>query len=106
MFRTRATLVDTEIEANTAFQWWWELLLAVILADVASIDIQQEIQWFMRPFIVDFLVKAQAAFQLLPETRFLAVNLLDRSVETSRLQETLPKCRMCCTPHRCQVLWQ
>jgi len=48
------------------------------LADVASIDIQQEIQWFMRPYLIDFLIEAHAAFQLLPETLFLAVNLLDR----------------------------
>ena len=48
------------------------------MPDVASIDIQQEIQWFMRPYLIDFLVEAHAAFQLLPETLFLAVNLLDR----------------------------
>ncbi|RFU32542.1 hypothetical protein B7463_g3791, partial [Scytalidium lignicola] len=48
------------------------------LPDVASIEIQQEIQWFMRPYLVDFLIEAHAAFQLLPETLFLAVNLLDR----------------------------
>jgi hypothetical protein len=48
------------------------------LPDVASIDIQQEIQWFMRPYLIDFLIEAHAAFQLLPETLFLAVNLLDR----------------------------
>jgi len=48
------------------------------LPDVASIDIQQEIKWFMRPYLIDFLVEAHAAFQLLPETLFLAVNLLDR----------------------------
>lgn len=43
-----------------------------------SIDIQTEIQWFMRPYLLDFIVEAHAAFQLLPETLFLAVNLLDR----------------------------
>jgi hypothetical protein len=32
----------------------------------------------MRPYLLDFLVEAHAAFQLLPETLFLAVNLLDR----------------------------
>lgn len=31
----------------------------------------------MRPYLLDFLVEAHAAFQLLPETLFLAVNLLD-----------------------------
>lgn len=48
------------------------------LPDVDSIDIQTEIQWFMRPYLLDFLVEAHSAFQLLPETLFLAVNLLDR----------------------------
>lgn len=48
------------------------------LADVDSIDIQTEIQWFMRPYLLDFLVEAHSAFQLLPETLFLTINLLDR----------------------------
>ncbi|KAI9840859.1 MAG: hypothetical protein M1838_003876 [Thelocarpon superellum] len=55
-----------------------EHMEADTLPDVASIDIQTEIQWFMRPYLLDFLVEAHAAFQLLPETLFLAVNLLDR----------------------------
>lgn len=46
--------------------------------DVASIEIQTEIQWFMRPYLVDFLIEAHAAFGLLPETLFLTINLLDR----------------------------
>jgi len=32
----------------------------------------------MRPYLLDFLLEAHHAFQLLPETLFLAVNLLDR----------------------------
>ena len=32
----------------------------------------------MRPYLLDFLIEAQAAFGLLPETLFLAVNILDR----------------------------
>jgi hypothetical protein len=45
---------------------------------VASIDIQTEIQWFMRPYLLDFLIEAHTAFSLLPETLHLTVNLLDR----------------------------
>ena len=41
-------------------------------------DIQTEIQWFMRPYLLDFLTEAHTAFGLLPETMFLTVNLLDR----------------------------
>ncbi|KAF2454268.1 cyclin-like protein, partial [Lineolata rhizophorae] len=48
------------------------------LPDVNSIDIQTEIQWYMRPYLLDFLIEAHAAFQLVPDTLFLAVNLLDR----------------------------
>ncbi|KAF2103068.1 hypothetical protein NA57DRAFT_31494 [Rhizodiscina lignyota] len=39
---------------------------------------ETEIQWFMRPYLLDFLIEAHTAFQLLPDTLFLAVNLLDR----------------------------
>ena len=48
------------------------------LPDVASIDIQTEIQWYMRPYLLDFLIEAHAAFALLPETLFLTINILDR----------------------------
>ena len=32
----------------------------------------------MRPYLLDFLIEAHTAFELLPETLFLAINLLDR----------------------------
>ena len=32
----------------------------------------------MRPYLLDFLIEAHSAFQLLPESLFLTVNLLDR----------------------------
>jgi len=51
---------------------------AKTVPDVESIDIQTEIQWFMRPYLLDFLIEAHTAFQLLPSTLFLAINLLDR----------------------------
>jgi hypothetical protein len=48
------------------------------MPDLQAIEIQTEIQWFMRPYLLDFLLEAHHAFQLLPETLHLAVNLLDR----------------------------
>ncbi|KAH7108902.1 cyclin-like protein [Dactylonectria macrodidyma] len=48
------------------------------LPDVSFIDMQREIQWHMRPCLIDFLVKAHTEFSLLPETLFLTVNVLDR----------------------------
>jgi hypothetical protein len=32
----------------------------------------------MRPYLLDFLIEAHQYFQLLPETLFLTINLLDR----------------------------
>lgn len=49
-----------------------------MLPDANLIDMQREIQWYMRPYLIDFIIEAHAAFSLLPETLFLAVNLLDR----------------------------
>ncbi|KAF1990324.1 hypothetical protein K402DRAFT_227055 [Aulographum hederae CBS 113979] len=48
------------------------------MPDVASIDTQTEIQWFMRPYLLDFLIEAHSAYNMLPETLHLAMNLLDR----------------------------
>jgi len=55
-----------------------EHMEAQTMPDIQSIEIQTEIQWFMRPYLLDFLLEAHHAFQLLPETLHLAVNLLDR----------------------------
>ncbi|KAK1726824.1 cyclin [Colletotrichum acutatum] len=48
------------------------------MPDANLIDMQREIQWYMRPYLIDFLIEAHAAFALLPETLFLTINLLDR----------------------------
>ena len=48
------------------------------MPDVASIDIQTEIKWFMRPYLMDFLIEAHQAFGLSADTLFLSINLLDR----------------------------
>ncbi|KAI6952582.1 hypothetical protein KC329_g19189, partial [Hortaea werneckii] len=55
-----------------------EYMESETMPDIQSIEIQTEIQWFMRPYLLDFLLEAHHAFQLLPETLHLAVNLLDR----------------------------
>lgn len=42
------------------------------------IDLQPEIQWFMRPFLLDFLVELHTSFKLQPQTLFLCLNIIDR----------------------------
>jgi len=55
-----------------------EYMETITSPDVNAIDIQAEVQWYMRPYLLDFLVEAHAAFQLHPETLYLTINLLDR----------------------------
>ncbi|KAM0364090.1 hypothetical protein ACHAO7_010080 [Fusarium culmorum] len=50
----------------------------VTLPDMSLIDTQPEIQWYMRPYLVDFLIEAHAELGLLPETLFRTMNLVDR----------------------------
>jgi G2/mitotic-specific cyclin 1/2 len=42
------------------------------------IDTQHEIKWPMRAILVDWLIDVHAKFALLPETLFLAINIVDR----------------------------
>lgn len=50
------------------------------LASAESMDSQPEVQWFMRPFLLDFLIEVHAQFRLRPEVLYLAINLVDRYV--------------------------
>lgn len=52
-----------------------EVALAV---NPAMIDLQPEIQWFMRPFLLDFLIELHSLFKLQPATLFLCLNIIDR----------------------------
>ncbi|OKL60168.1 G2/mitotic-specific cyclin-B [Talaromyces atroroseus] len=42
------------------------------------IDHQPELEWKMRGILIDWLIEVHASFRLLPETLFLAVNIIDR----------------------------
>lgn len=41
-------------------------------------DRQSEVNWKMRSILVDWLIEVHGKFRLLPETIFLAVNIMDR----------------------------
>jgi hypothetical protein len=82
--RQRQQLLASELSRQDSDEYGQDMLEHMLrmdgqtLPDVDSIDIQTEIQWFMRPYLLDFLAEAHSAFQLLPETLFLTINLLDR----------------------------
>ncbi len=49
-------------------------------------DNQSELEWKMRGILVDWLLEVHTRFRLLPETLFLAVNIIDRFLSTKVVQ--------------------
>lgn len=76
--------IGEELCRLTALEWQDEILEHMedmeeqTMPDINSMEVQTEIQWFMRPYLLDFLLETHHTFQLLPETLFLTINLLDR----------------------------
>ncbi|KAK8850703.1 hypothetical protein IAR55_004623 [Kwoniella newhampshirensis] len=50
------------------------------LASAELMDMQPELQWYMRPYLIDFLVEVHQQFRLRPEVLYLAMNIVDRYV--------------------------
>lgn len=50
--------------------------------DPAMIEQQPELEWYMRPFLIDFLIELHGYFRLQPETLFLACSIADRYIST------------------------
>ncbi|WVF67844.1 hypothetical protein IAT40_002605 [Kwoniella sp. CBS 6097] len=50
------------------------------LASAELMDMQPELQWFMRPYLIDFLIEVHQQFRLRPEVLYLALNIVDRYV--------------------------
>lgn len=44
----------------------------------SMIDLQPEVKWFMRPYLVNFIIQIHASLKLKPETLFLCWNIIDR----------------------------
>ncbi|KAK2926491.1 Cyclin-like [Fusarium oxysporum f. sp. vasinfectum] len=82
--RRRQGIIGVELSRLVGYEYLEDIMQHMrqmedeTLPDVSLIDMQKDIQWPMRPYLIDFLIEAHAAFGLLPETLFLTVNLLDR----------------------------
>lgn len=59
------------------FEYLRELEL-VTLPNPDYMDYQTDLEWKMRGILVDWLIEVHTRFHLLPETLFLAVNIIDR----------------------------
>lgn len=56
------------------------------MANPDYMDNQGELEWKMRGILVDWLLEVHTRFRLLPETLFLAVNIIDRFLSTKIVQ--------------------
>ncbi|KAI5967968.1 hypothetical protein CANMA_002736 [Candida margitis] len=65
-------------EYSTEFVQTLAQLESASSVNPAMIDLQPEIQWFMRPFLLDFLIELHSSFRLQPQTLFLCLNIIDR----------------------------
>lgn len=50
------------------------------MPNIELMNVQPELHWFMRPYLVDFLIEIHQSFRLRPETLYLTMNLVDRYV--------------------------
>lgn len=70
---------------NTVLDEYYEEVLSHMtrmeretLAGVDLMDAQPELRWYMRPYLVDFIIEIHQTFRLRPETLFLTMNIVDR----------------------------
>jgi G2/mitotic-specific cyclin 1/2 len=56
------------------------------MANPTYMDNQSELEWKMRGILVDWLLEVHTRFRLLPETLFLAVNIIDRFLSCKVVQ--------------------
>ncbi|KAK7202879.1 cyclin domain-containing protein [Myxozyma melibiosi] len=62
---------------NEIFDYMSELEVRT-MPNAHYMDEQTDLQWKMRDILIDWLVEVHVKFRLLPETLFLAVNIVDR----------------------------
>ncbi|KAH9865759.1 hypothetical protein J1614_009346 [Plenodomus biglobosus] len=67
------------------FEYLKELEIAT-MANPDYMDSQSELEWKMRGILVDWLLEVHTRFRLLPETLFLAVNIIDRFLSAKIVQ--------------------
>ena len=67
------------------FEYLHELEMTT-MANPTYMDNQGELEWKMRGILVDWLLEVHTRFRLLPETMFLAVNIIDRFLSCKVVQ--------------------
>lgn len=79
-FRDDVDMFDTTMVAEYAediFKHMEELEMSV-MPNARYMDFQTEIEWTMRTTLIDWLLQVHLRYHMLPETLWIAVNLVDR----------------------------
>lgn len=82
----RRKLLEREIRMLFELEYQEEVVDYMHLMDqntratVETIDLQPELEWYMRPYLIDFLIEIHQQYRLRPETLHLTINLIDRYV--------------------------
>jgi hypothetical protein len=63
-----------------------KVLEEVTMPNAHYMDHQDDLEWKMRGILVDWLIEVHTRFHLLPETLFLAVNIIDRFLSAKVVQ--------------------
>lgn len=71
-------LFETEYQSDTLEHMRY--MEKQTMPTVELMDVQPELHWFMRPYLVDFLIEIHQTFRLRPETLYLTMNIVDRYV--------------------------
>nr|AAY42143.1 G1 cyclin [Ustilago maydis] len=74
----RAMLFEEEYQEE-AIEHMHHMELQTVAA-VELMDVQPELKWFMRPYLVDFLIEIHQTFRLPSRNTFLTMNIVDRYV--------------------------
>ncbi|KAK4687007.1 hypothetical protein P7C73_g3122, partial [Tremellales sp. Uapishka_1] len=69
-----------EDEYRDEIEVYMHYMESITTASAELMDMQPELQWFMRPYLIDFLVEIHQQFRLRPEVLYLAINIVDRYV--------------------------
>lgn len=65
-------------EYHSEIRLWLSVLEPQLAVNPLMIDMQPEVQWYMRPYLLDFLVELHQLFRMQPATLYLCVNIIDR----------------------------
>ncbi|KAK9451452.1 cyclin-like protein [Limtongia smithiae] len=74
----RVGVTKVEDEYKDEIDEYQKVLEMATIPDLAMMNLQPELEWHMRPYLLDFLIESHISLNLLPQTLFLTVNLIDR----------------------------